>query len=471
MRSRLFVPFLLAVFVLCAVARAELTLPSIFSDNMVLQRDEPIPVWGWDEPGTKVMVTLGVVTANATADDNGYWLAELPPVRAGGPYRLLIDGTRDLVLANVLVGDVWLCSGQSNMEWPVSASANAKEEIAAANHPRIRHIKIAHTPADTPQHEVHSSGWQLCTPKNTGSFSAVGYYFALELVRELDVPIGLIGSNWGGTRIEPWTPPAGFRSVPALNSITDNLDELPAHSEEGKVMHQSPTALYNGMIHPLLPFAIRGAIWYQGESNNGEGMLYHEKMKALIAGWRSVWNRDDLPFYYVQLAPFSYGSDPTRLPGIWEAQRATLAVPHTGMAVITDVADIKDIHPRNKQDVGRRLALWALAETYGRSNLVHSGPLYRSMEIDGNAVRITFDHVGGGLIAKDGQPLTWFTIAGEDRQFVDATAQIDGATVVVRADGVPSPTAVRFGWHEVAEPNLANAEGLPASPFRTDDWN
>jgi len=236
------------------------------------------------------------------------------------------------------------------------------------------------------------------------------------------------------------------------------------------VRHQSPTALYNGMIHPLLPFAIRGVIWYQGESNNGDGMLYHQKMKALIAGWRTVWDHNDLPFYYVQLAPFRYRGEPSQLPGIWEAQLATLSVPHTGMAVITDIANIENIHPRNKQDIGRRLALWALAKTYGRDDLVHSGPLYRSMSIEDDVIRLTFDHVGGGIVARDGKPLTWFTIAGEDRQFVEATAEIDGASVLVRADGVTSPMAARFAWHHEAEPNLANAEGLPASPFRTDDW-
>lgn len=222
------------------------------------------------------------------------------------------------------------------------------------------------------------------------------------------------------------------------------------------------------MIHPLVPYGIRGAIWYQGESNNGEGRLYHEKMKALIAGWRSVWDRPDLPFYFVQLAPFRYGR-PLDLPGIWEAQLETLSVPHTGMAVIVDVGDVGDIHPRDKRTVGERLALWALAKDYGRE-IVHSGPLYRSMKVDGDAVRLAFDHVGGGLASRDGEPLRHFAVAGEDRKFVAATATIDGDEVVVRAEGVDRPVAVRFGWHEEAEPNLSNEEGLPASPFRTDDW-
>jgi sialate O-acetylesterase len=224
------------------------------------------------------------------------------------------------------------------------------------------------------------------------------------------------------------------------------------------------------MVHGLVPYAIRGALWYQGESNNGEGMLYYEKMKALIQGWRAVWGREDLAFLYVQLAPFRYQGDPTSLPGIWEAQVATLAVPRTGMAVTTDISDLADIHPKNKQDVGKRLALWALAGTYGRESTVCSGPLYRAAAVEGDRMRISFDHMGSGLVSRDGAPLTWFTIAGEDQKFVEAKAEIDGDAVVVHADGVAKPVAVRLGWHQEAEPNLSNKEGLPASPFRTDRW-
>jgi sialate O-acetylesterase len=230
------------------------------------------------------------------------------------------------------------------------------------------------------------------------------------------------------------------------------------------------------MIHPLLPYAIRGAIWYQGESNNGEGMLYFEKMKALIAGWRSVWHNPDMPFYYVQLAPYTYGGANAnaemveRLPRIWEAQTAALAIPNTGMAVTVDIGNVKDIHPRDKQDVGKRLALWALAKTYDKDGITYSGPLYKSMQVDGDRVRIEFEHTDSGLVSRDGKPLTWFQIAGDDKKFVEAKADIDGKTVVVHADGVSKPVAVRFGWSQIAEPNLANKAGLPASPFRTDDW-
>jgi sialate O-acetylesterase len=389
---------------------------------------------------------------------------------AGGPHTMTVVGTTRVTVANILVGDVWLCSGQSNMEWSVGNSNNSQEELAAADHPRIRHIKIPHVPAETPQADVASGGWQVCSPQTVGGWTAVGYFFARHLQQELDVPVGLIGSNWGGTRIEPWTPPVGFQQVPALKDIADKLDSFPAKKADGAINHQSPLALYNGMIAPLVPYGIRGALWYQGESNNGEGMLYFEKQKALIGGWRAIWNKPDLPFYFVQLAPYRYGGDPKNLAGIWEAQTATLSIPYTGMAVTVDISNLTDIHPRNKQDVGKRLALWALAQLYGKSDLVYSGPLYKSMAVEGDKIRLAFDHVGSGLVSRDGQPLNWFTIAGEDKNFVPAQAEIDGATVVVSADSVAHPVAVRFGWTQEAEPNLSNKESLPASPFRTDKW-
>jgi len=452
---------------LATAAQAEVKLPSIIGDHMVLQRGREVPVWGWDDPGTNVTVSINGASASAKADGEGRWLVNLPAMRAGGPHTLTVAGSSTRTVEDVLVGEVWLCSGQSNMEWTVSNSNNFEEEKAAAVFPAIRHIKIPHVPAKTPQSDVAAGGWQATTPDTVGGFTAVGYFFGRQLHQDLDVPIGLIGSNWGGTRIEPWTPPEGFQHVPALSDIADNLANYPQVKDDGSVNHQSALALYNGMIAPLLPYTIRGAIWYQGESNNGEGILYYEKMKALIDGWRTVWNDPEMPFYFVQLAPYRYGN-PERLPGIWEAQTATLAVPHTGMAVTVDIGNVSDIHPRNKQDVGKRLALWALTQTYGREGIVYSGPLYKSMEVDGNAIRLHFSHVGSGLVSRDGQPLSHFTIAGADGNFVPATAEIDGDTVVVHADGVASPRAVRLGWHEEAEPNLSNKEGLPASPFRTD---
>jgi sialate O-acetylesterase len=461
---------LLAVVACAASTSAAVKLPSVIGDNMVLQRGEAVPIWGWDDPGTQVTVTLGDSKLTGQADDQGKWCVQLPAMTAGGPHTMTVAGTTRVTVANILVGDVWLCSGQSNMEWSVGNSNNSQEELAAADHPRIRHIKIPHVPAQTPQPDVASGGWQVCSPQTVGGWTAVGYFFARHLQQELDVPVGLIGSNWGGTRIEPWTPPVGFQQVPALKDIADKLDSFPTKKADGTINHQSPLALYNGMIAPLVPYGIRGALWYQGESNNGEGMLYFEKQKALIGGWRAIWNKPDLPFYFVQLAPYRYGGDPKNLAGIWEAQTATLSIPYTGMAVTVDISNLTDIHPRNKQDVGKRLALWALAQLYGKTDLVYSGPLYKSMAVEGNKIRLSFDHVGSGLVSRDGQPLSWFTIAGEDKNFVPAQAEIDGATVVVSADSVAKPVAVRFGWTQEAEPNLSNKEGLPASPFRTDKW-
>ncbi|MGE0756544.1 MAG: sialate O-acetylesterase [Pirellulaceae bacterium] len=459
----------LAAFLAVADVHADVRLPKLFGDHMVVQRNQPTVVWGWADAGEKVTVDLAGNKADATAGSDGKWSVKVSTPPAGGPYELTIAGKNTVKLSDVLVGEVWICSGQSNMEWSVRQSQDAEKEIAAANHARIRHIKVEHTPADKPQDDlVTKQGWQVCTPESVPAFTAVGYFFARNLQDALDVPVGLIGSNWGGTRIEPWTPPVGFEQVPALKDIADQLSAMPAKLADGKINHQTPLALYNGMIHPLVPFAVQGAIWYQGESNNGEGMLYFEKKKALIGGWRKLWDRPEMPFYFVQLAPYKYGANrqPADLAGIWEAQLKSLEIPHTGMAVTVDIGDVKDIHPRNKQEVGRRLALWALAKTYGKQ-LVYSGPLYASHAVEGDKIRIKFQHAGGGLTARDGKPLSHFEIAGDDGNFVAATATIDGATVVVHSEKVAKPSAVRFAWDQIAEPNLSNQEGLPASPFRT----
>ena len=349
--------------------------------------------------------------------------------------------------------------------------------------------------------------WVECSPETVAGSSAVLFFFGREIHQKLDMPVGLITTAWGGTRIQPWIPPQGYTAIPELdgeknemlgmlNGYADALahyrdaikvynhavdsakpgdalpavpSNLPGHPLNSNYQH---TGLYNGMIHPIVPFGIRGFLWYQGESNNGQGMHYFQLKKGLIEGWRSVWNQEgnrDFPFLFAQLAPYNYGGDPTRLAGIWEAQAATLAVKNTGMAVLTDITTLNDIHPPNKQEVGHRLSLWALANTYGNVDLVYSGPLYKSMKADGNKVVITFDHAAG-LKSRDGKDLSWWSIAGEDKKFVKATATIAGETVVVTADAVNKPVAARFGWHQLAEPNLNNGADLPASPFRTDIW-
>ena len=465
---------LVAFAITSFAANATVKLPSILGSHMVLQQGEPVPVWGWADPGEEVTVTFHGNKASAKASSDGNWQVKLPSMKANAKGAdLVVKGSNEIKLEDVLVGEVWLCSGQSNMEWTVSRSANAKEEIANGKHPLIRHVKVPHRPSDKPENDVKTGGWQLCSPSTVANFTAVGYYFARHLQQEIKVPIGLIGSNWGGTRIEPWVPPVGFKAVPALKlSHADKLDQFP-QKRGNKINHQSPLALYNGMISPLLPYAIKGALWYQGESNNGEGMLYHEKMKALIAGWRSVWNKPDLPFYFVQLAPYKYGGDPKRLPGIWQAQLETLKIPNTGMAVTTDITTVGNIHPPNKQDVGKRLALWALAKDYGQDKLVYSGPIFdRADHSEGkDRIAVYFKEMHGrnvGLVAPEGKGinLTHFEVAGKDGKWHPAEAFIVyGHHVVARSKEVKEPVSVRFGWDQLATPNLMNRAGLPASPF------
>jgi sialate O-acetylesterase len=479
---RLILPALAVLASTILPASADVTLSPIIGSHMVLQRDSACPIWGWADQGEDVTVEFSGQKQTAKPDAEGKWMVKLQPMKANATGQAMtIRGKNELKLDDILIGEVWLCSGQSNMEFNVKSSMNDKEEIAAANDSRIRHIKINNPPAKTPQAKVISNGWQPASPQTVGSFTGVGYFFARELAKNLDVPVGLLGSNWGGTRIEPWTPPIGFKETPTLSKISEKLDSYPETEEKVdkadptkktvSAKLQSPLALYNGRIAPLIPYAIRGALWYQGESNNGEGMLYTEKMKALIGGWRKVWNMPEMPFYFVQLAPFIYGgANPEDLARIWEAQTAALKIPHTGMAVTTDISTVTDIHPKNKQDVGRRLALWALAKDYGKKDLVYSGPLYKSVKFEGDKAVLTFEHAAGGLKTRDGAAPSRFQVAGEDKKFVPAKAEIAGETVVVTGEGVTKPVAVRYGWAHDAEPNLANKSGLPASPFRTDDW-
>ena len=467
----LFSSSILVVIFSAFFVQAETKLPSILGSHMVLQQGEKCPIWGWDEAGTGVTVSFAGQTHTTKAGKDGRWQVSLNAMKVNAKgAALTIKGSSTVKLEDVLVGEVWLCSGQSNMEWRVVQSANSKEEIANANHPLIRHIKIPHKLSPKPQDNVPSSGWQPCTPKVVANFTAVGYYFGRHLHEKLNVPIGLIGSNWGGTRIEPWTPPVGFKSVPALKKdFADKLEQF-ASANPGR---GTPSHMYNAMIHPLLPYTIKGALWYQGESNNGEGMLYHEKMKALIAGWRSVWNNPELPFYYVQLAPFRYGSDnDPRLPGIWQAQLETLKVPHTGMAVTTDITTLRNIHPPNKQDVGKRLALWALTKDYGKKlKSQYSGPIFSKIDhAEGKeSLTVHFQKDStGGLTTNDKKPVSHFEIAGKDGKWHPAKATIVyGDHLIVKSDAVKNPVHVRFGWHQMAEPNLVNGAGLPASPFST----
>jgi sialate O-acetylesterase len=448
---------------------------------MVLQQEQPIRLFGAASPGEKVTAELAGKTATATTGKNGRFRLELPAMKANGKtHTLTVKGQNTITLTDVLLGEVWICSGQSNMEWSVGGTLNAKDEIAAAKHPQIRLFNVpGHVQGPVPSDDPRGS-WQLCSPNTIRGFSAVGYFFGRSLQKELNVPIGLVGTNWGGTRIEPWTPPVGFQQVPQLKDYVASIDSI-GPGKPGKPKGGA-TYIYNGMVHGLVPLSARGAIWYQGESNAGDGLRYEYLKEALVKGWRTVFENNDLSFYWVQLANFQ-GPNNNPAGGGWgpvrEGQRRALRLPNTGMAVIIDIGNARDIHPRNKQDVGARLARLALAQDYGR-DIVPCGPLYKGMKIEGNKIRISFDHVGGGLITAkkegltptqetSGAELTHFAIQADDGKWHWAKASIDGATVVVWAEGVVKPQHVRFGYQ--SNPvglNLYNREGLPASPFTTD---
>jgi sialate O-acetylesterase len=524
MRTHRTIRFVMAAVFAAGLAgglTAQVKLPALIGDHMVVQQDKPVAIWGWAGKGEAVTVQFNGQEKKSVAGTDGAWRVAFDPVKAAdaqGPLELTVRGAKGpaVVVKDILVGEVWVCSGQSNMEWAMSWLPNPVPDIQRADNPNMRLFLVPKHPADRPMDDVDAK-WEPCSPGTVGPFSAVAYYFGLELHKRLGVPVGLIESAWGGTLIEPWTPPVGFAAVPEVRAILDGqaskyADYLQALGKalpswetwvrEGRKAltakaplppppspglpanpyddPQAPTALYNGMIHALTPFAIRGAIWYQGESNRNDCLFYEKKMEAMIQGWRLAWKLGDFPFYYVQLAPYDYGynretptgdiPDSQRLAYIWEAQTNALRIPNTGMAVVTDIANLRDIHPTNKRDVGYRLSLWARAKTYGEKTLVYSGPLYRSMAVEGNLARLSFDSVGGGLISNDGQPLKWFEIAGDDHIFYKAEAEIAGDTVVVWSSKVPAPKAVRFAWDQMAVGNLANKEGLPASPFRTDKW-
>lgn len=659
--------FALVVFVSIAAAAHDaspppagesLRLPQIFGSGMVLQRDQQVPVWGWAAPAARVTVRFGEAAVEGVADGGGRWSVRLPPMAASATPRIMtIESGKTIELRDVLVGEVWLCSGQSNMQWSLapgfvgSGVRDGAAEASAANYPLIRFFSVKCELAARPKDDCNGE-WKVCSPETIGPFSAVGYFFGRELHRELGVPIGLIGSSWGGTPAEAWTSAETIRKFPEFDSARDDverygddpaaaraahekdmsewlaqvdrrdagisqhwadaafddeqwktaavpgplvvdgldtfdgvvwlrerfavatecagraaqlslgpiddmdrtfvngvqvgttelvglsqtartyaipegvlragentlairvidnfglagllgkpevmklsfgdgasapqpiglagewrcrrsvaLSELPPLPRVRGLAPSKPSAICNAMVRPLMPYGIRGAIWYQGESNRTRAAQYRELFPALIADWRADWGQGDFPFYFVQIAPFGYVDDGGEAALLREAQLLTMRrTSNVGMTVTMDIGDPRDIHPANKQEVGRRLALWALAKTYGKPGVAFSGPLYRSMKIERDAIRVAFDYVEGGLATRDKKPPTHFTIAGSDRKFVTATAKIEGETIVVRGDGITNPLSVRYGWGAADEPNLCNGAGLPASSFRTDDW-
>jgi len=501
-------------------ALGEVKLPKVFADGMVLQQDMKVPIWGTAAPGEKVTVTFGDHKATAVADDKGAWRTTIGPLAASDqPAELTVAGTNALKLANVLVGEVWVCSGQSNMAWSVRNSNNADAEIAdAKNYPLIRLCTVARTIARQPADDARIS-WAVCDPQSVRGFSAVGYFFGRELHKRLQRPVGLVHSSWGGTPAEAWTSRtmlatlefmperlaasdqaiAGYDPAAAQARLREATEKWKKQVEQAKAEGKrpprqprlwdptrsphTPSVLFNGMIAPIVPYGIRGAIWYQGESNAGRPAEYRTLMPALIRDWRRHWGQGDFPFLLVQLANFR-ALQPQPSEGGWallrEAQLMTVsALPAVGMATAVDIGEANDIHPKNKQDVGRRLALAAMAIAYGQK-LVYSGPVYKSMKVADGKIVLSFDHVGGGLVAllkpqespysKSGPPLRGFAIAGADKQWVWADAKIVGDTVVVASEKVPAPVAVRYGWANNPIGNLYNKQALPASPFRTDDW-
>lgn len=488
-------------------ALADIKLPAIIGDNMVLQQGGKATIWGWADPDEEVMVGVSWHSMKwaVTADKDGKWSFKMNPPKVGGPYEMTLTGKNSITIKNILVGEVWVASGQSNMQMSVQSSNNAEQEIAEANYPKIRLFYVKRTVADKPQSDCEGS-WVECSPETVPGFSAVAYFFGRYLHKELDVPVGMIHTSWGGTPAEAWTRREVLEEMPEcapiLKRYADAVANYPKAKEEyekklaewkeaaakakaegknpprrprepfGPGNPHAPAGLYNAMIAPLIPYGIAGVIWYQGESNAGRAYQYRTLFPNMIKNWRKDWGLGQFLFLFVQLANFMQ-TKPEPGDSAWaelrEAQLMTLALPNTGMAVIIDIGEADNIHPKNKQDVGKRLALWALANTYGKK-LVYSGPIYKSMKIDGNSIVLSFDHVGGGLVAKGGEELKGFAVAGVDKKFVWADAKIVGDTVVVSSDQVAEPAAVRYAWADNPVCNLYNKEELPASPFRTDDW-
>ena len=632
----------MAILIACSLY-ANVRLPKIFNDNMVLQRDHSIPVWGWADSKEKITVRFNQQTRVVTADKSGKWKIEFSAESAGGPFQLIITAKNNITLSNILVGDVWVCSGQSNMEFQLKNSSGADNEIITANYPQIRQFEVSRVVSTQPKDDLSEGDWKICDPSTVGNFTAVGYYFAKQLHADLKIPIGLINTSWGGTHSETWTSRNAFESsdeykemisaMPFLNidSLTkekivttskrleklqpsfspsaaeinswktisfddshwpkmklpglweqqalgdidgvvwfrkiaqvtaadagkaavielgmiDDADicyvngvnvgstssynalrkyNIPAgilkegnnviavrvmdsgggggfHGEAADIKlhigstklllagewsfqieaitigstvgpNSYPSLLFNAMVHPLIPFAIKGAIWYQGESNASRAWQYRKAFPLMISDWRKSWNQGDFPFYFVQLATFNANNGDSRKGSTWaelrEAQTLTLSLPNTGMAVTTDIGNSTDIHPTNKQDVGKRLAAVALHQTYGKNN-VYSGPIYQSFKVEGNKISVSFSNIGAGLSTNNKYGyLQGFEIAGADHQFHYAKAYIDGEKVVVYHEGTTSPIAVRFGWaDDTVDNNLFNQEGFPAGPFRTDNW-
>lgn len=483
---------------MATAVQAEVKVPAIFGSHMVLQRDQANRVWGWADVGEKVTVSIAGQSHEATAGEGGKWQVTLKPLSAGGPHTLVIDGKNKLELTDVLVGEVWICAGQSNMEWSVRASNDPDLEAAAANFPNIRLITIPKNGTQEAQSDFKGE-WSVCSPATVSDFSAVGYFFGRQLTQTLGVPVGLVDNAWGGSACEAWVRRDLLAADPKYKGLMARWTNIEADSDkklaewklaaekakaEGKPVPGNPLAqltgnhrpanIYNGHIKPIVGFGIRGAIWYQGESNAGRAYQYRDLFPLMIQSWRDEWAQGDFPFYWVQLADFkAEKSEPgeSDWAELREAQTMTATkLKNTGEAVIIDIGEGKDIHPKNKQDVAKRLARLALVQTYGVEGIVARSPLYKSMEAKGNKIALSFEHVAGGWRPFDVPEPRGFAIAGADKKWVWAKAKVDGEKIEVWADGVAEPVAVRYAWADNPVCNMFSGAGLPLTPFRTDDW-
>lgn len=509
MRFRKVSTLAFAITFFCSVAQADVRLPRLFTDHMVLQREMPVPVWGLADPGEKVTVQLAGQSQSATADADGKWRVMLKPLSVGEPLTLVVKGKNQVEVNDILVGEVWVCSGQSNMEWPVAATRDADLIHTAANIPQIRLLSVKPVGTQTPNDDIDER-WQVCTPDTVGGFSAVGYLFGRQLHESLGVPIGLINNAWGGSSCEAWVPRDKFEGEALYEPLLARWKQTESEHDEAKLRadydaqlaewrkardtaeakgepvpgqpgsdnplfnQHRPGNLYNARIAPLAPFAIRGAIWYQGESNADRAYQYRDMFPRMITSWRDAWGQGDFPFYWVQLADFR-AEKPEPSESDWaelrEAQTMTLdRLPNTGEAVIIDIGEGNDIHPRNKVDVANRLARWALAKDYDLK-IDHASPRYDHFEVQGNKAVVTFRDCGKGLVTFDVGDARGFTVAGNDRKWHPAQAKVIAPNQVeVACEAVPEPVAVRYAWADNPVVNLYSSSGLPVTPFRTDDW-
>jgi sialate O-acetylesterase len=456
----------IAILIICGLSVpvfSQIKLPSVFSDNMVLQQNSEATVWGWGEPGSEIMISgsWNKDTVKTKISNQADWKVKLKTPSAGGPFTISIKSNEEVILKNIMIGEVWICSGQSNMEWSADHNLqNAAEEIKNANYPNLRLFHVKKLACETPQNNCFAK-WEECSPSTMHSFSSIGYFFGRNLLQNLNIPVGIIEVAWGGTPAEVWVRKDLVESDDLLKACAAKLNTYDWWPSK-------PGVVYNAMIAPLVPFKIAGAIWYQGESNADSPESYRKLFKTLIESWRHDFETD-FPFYYVQIAPFAYGST-TRATLIREMQMQSMDIPKTGMVVVSDlVDDVKNIHPVNKQDVGKRISNWALGETYGVKNLVYKHPVYESMKVEKNKIRISFANVSNGL-SVHGDEIKCFEIAGADQVFNPAKAKIDGNTVVIWTKDLKVPVAARFSFTNDAIGNLFSKEGLPVAPFRTDDW-